>query len=156
MSLLGPFISRLQQFDEVKGFHLNRIVDALNSVMDLTGTFAFGLSNGHLVTTGATPTLSNVNGSLTVNSIHGNDVCGVITYTSASGGLSAGASLFKVNFANAYGATPSIQLADNLSPGAGIFYQVATPSINGFTINTGSARAGSTQYACGYLCLGFV
>lgn len=51
MALTGPFLDRVQQFEIVKGFQLNRIVDFLNSFTSYGGAFYLPTSAG-----GSTPT----------------------------------------------------------------------------------------------------
>src|ERR1044071_5111766 len=53
MALTGPFLDRMMQFEMVKGFQLNRIVDFLNGFTSYGGAFYLPTS------TGGTPATSN-------------------------------------------------------------------------------------------------
>lgn len=43
---IGPFLERLDEFDEVQGYHLNRIVDFINAFTDYSGSFNLVTSTG--------------------------------------------------------------------------------------------------------------
>jgi hypothetical protein len=55
-SLTGPFLDRMEQFDDVLGFNLNRVVDKINTFTDYTSNFV--LSNALYIPTSAGGTIA--------------------------------------------------------------------------------------------------
>lgn len=152
---IGPFLARLQQFAEVKGFDFNRVSDLINSITDYSGTFSLTPTNGHLVIVNSVPTLGALQSGVATQSIVGTDSCHIVTITTtALSPPAASAQIFHVNFANAFTAVPAVLITEN---GTGVVWAAtATNTASGYNAFHGGTAAGSValsgsttyNYAC--------
>lgn len=153
---IGPFLERLDIFDDVSGYNLNRLVDFLNSITDYSGSLTLGPTNSHLVLVGPVPTLGAIKAGIASQSIVGTDSCHIVTITTAAASPPApNAILFNVVYSKAWGSAPATIVTENGTEV--VWAATASNSTTGYSVFHGGTGAGvaslnaSTTYK--YACL---
>jgi hypothetical protein len=111
-------------------------------------------SKGHLVPTGTAPTAAAQAGAGTSASaaVAGRDTAGVVTLTSGSASLAAGAQVI-LTFNKPFAVAPAVVVSGG-SAAAEALQPYATASTTTLTIGFGSAPSASTAYPVHYIAIG--
>lgn len=101
--------------------------------------------NGHIVTGGNSPTIGDLSGCNTTESLDGTDTAGIVTITVAQANCTSG-KLGRITFSTPFTGTPKISLTPANSDAASMQYFVdsGTTSANGFDITMIGAPAPKT------------
>jgi hypothetical protein len=111
------------------------------------------LLGGHIVPTGATPTVvaqAGAGTSATVT-VSGRDTAGVVALTAGSASLAAGAQVV-LTFAKPFAAPPAVVVSGG--PNAAVLHPYATATTTTMTLSLVSAPSASTVYSFHYVVIG--